>query len=140
MNQISFHSCNQSTMEFELAIEKGMRLKEIQKRFNNAYPFLKLEFYNKPHPEKKLSPNSEKLNPEEKIRKINHSAGHHSIKIDSNRTVADLEQEFWNFFGLSAQVFRKSGNLWIETSLTDTWTLDKQNDIGESFKNNSSEG
>lgn len=137
MNPIDNLYGNYDTMEYELGIEKGMRLKDIQKGFNTAYPFLKLEFFKKPHSEKRLSPSSEKINPEEKIKKIPHHSGHHSIKIGSDRTVADLEQEFWKFFGLSAQVFRKSGNLWIETSLTDSWTLDKQNKIGESFKGSS---
>ena len=28
---------------------------------------------------------------------------------------------------LSAQVFRKSGKIWLETTFTDSWTLKKQN-------------
>jgi hypothetical protein len=27
-------------------------------------------------------------------------------------------------------VFRKSGNLWLETTMTDDWTLQQQNDHG----------
>ncbi len=133
MIKIFNNSCNQRFMELELGINQGMRLIDIQKEFNAYYPFLKLEFFRKPHPEKRLSPKAEKINPEERVKKISRIHDHHSINIESSRTVADVEQEFWDSFGLSAQVFRKSGNLWIETSLTDNWTLDKQNKIGESF-------
>lgn len=136
MNNTFFKSSNYSIMELVLGINQGMRLRDIQKDFNAIYPYLKLEFFRKPHPEKKLSPKAEKINPEESVKKISRIYDHHNINIESSRTVADLEQEFWDSFGLSAQVFRKSGNLWIETSLTDNWTLDKQNKIGESFNNN----
>jgi len=33
-------------------------------------------------------------------------------------------------FGLPAQILRKSGNLWLETSMTNHWTLQQQNDHG----------
>jgi hypothetical protein len=33
-------------------------------------------------------------------------------------------------YGLSVQVFRKSGNVWLETSATDNWTLRQQNNEG----------
>ncbi|MNF16790.1 hypothetical protein D3C80_2199700 [compost metagenome] len=48
-----------------------------------------------------------------------------------------VEKDFWEKLGLSAQIFRKSGNLWIETSLTDDWTLARQNDEGFQLSNNS---
>jgi len=44
--------------------------------------------------------------------------------------VIDLEKMFKNRFNLSAQVFRKSGNLWLETTMTDNWTLLQQNNHG----------
>jgi hypothetical protein len=34
-------------------------------------------------------------------------------------------------FNLSVQVFRKSAGTWIETSVTDDWTLKQQNDEGK---------
>jgi len=33
-------------------------------------------------------------------------------------------------FGLAAQVFRKSGRVWLETIRTDNWTLNDQNKHG----------
>ena len=51
--------------------------------------------------------------------------------IDENLTVAEMEMGFKKQFGVNMQVYRKSGNVWIETTLTDKWTLKKQNQEGE---------
>jgi hypothetical protein len=45
-------------------------------------------------------------------------------------TVTDFENALMDQFGLSAQVFRRSGNLWLETTITDYWTLKQQNEHG----------
>jgi hypothetical protein len=44
--------------------------------------------------------------------------------------VKDLEKIFKDQFSLAMQVFRKSGNLWLETTMTDNWTLQQQNEHG----------
>ena len=43
----------------------------------------------------------------------------------------ELEKIFKDQFGLAVQVFRKSGNLWLETTMTDNWTLQQQNNHGK---------
>ena len=45
--------------------------------------------------------------------------------------VEELERILKKDFGLRAQVFRKSGNLWLETTMTDGWTLAQQNYHGK---------
>ena len=119
----------------ELRIDSEMKIKDIQKEFNAFYPFLKIEFFINPHPENRPSPKAEKIDADKGIKELTrfYESGH--INMDSQRTVAQLEHEFWEAFGLSAQVFRKAGNIWIETSLTDNWTLDKQNQVAEMLNN-----
>ena len=51
-------------------------------------------------------------------------------EISGDMTVLELENLFMNRFGLAAQVFRKSGNIWLETIRTDNWTLKQQNNHG----------
>ena len=53
------------------------------------------------------------------------------ITISPEMTVDELERGFDELYGLSVQVFRKSGKVWLETSVTDAWTLAKQNAQGE---------
>jgi hypothetical protein len=52
------------------------------------------------------------------------------IGINDNMTVAELEKTFLEQFGLAAQVSRNSGGMWLETTMTDTWSLYKQNEYG----------
>ena len=44
---------------------------------------------------------------------------------------AELEEIFETNFGLHVQIFRKSGKIWLETSTTDGWTLNQQNEEGK---------
>jgi hypothetical protein len=118
-----------------LGIEKETRIEDLQKEFNNLYPYLKLEFFRHPASQNKILQKAEKINPAEIIQRLARFYQPGSIHIENKKTVAQLVEDFWEMFGLSVLVFRKSGNLWIETSLTDSWTLDKQNMIGESFSN-----
>jgi len=53
------------------------------------------------------------------------------LDIPDTLTVGELENLFMDRFGLSVQVFRRSGNLWLETTMTDNWTLKQQNDHGK---------
>jgi hypothetical protein len=48
-------------------------------------------------------------------------------------TVAELEQQFSDVYGLSVQIFRHSGKAWLETTVTDKWTLEKQNEQGKAL-------
>jgi hypothetical protein len=52
------------------------------------------------------------------------------LDINDDTTVTDFENALIDQYGLSAQVFRRSGNLWLETTITDYWTLKQQNDHG----------
>jgi hypothetical protein len=45
--------------------------------------------------------------------------------------VSELEELFQEVFGLSVQIFRKSGENWLQTTTTDFWTLNQQNNKGK---------
>jgi hypothetical protein len=115
----------------ELTIEKKSLTSEIQKEFNTVFPYLKIEFY-KPGSAvgKKVVGHLKKDGKQSFGEMIN---GHFPLKIniDSSRTVGQLEKDFWALLGLGVKLFRKSGSLWIETTLTENWTLGKQNLEGE---------
>ncbi|MCB9282875.1 MAG: hypothetical protein H6563_02280 [Lewinellaceae bacterium] len=52
------------------------------------------------------------------------------LSIHGNVKVRSLESSFLENFGLNVQVFRLSGNLWLQTTSTDEWTLHEQNRKG----------
>ena len=114
----------------KVTINDNRKIFAIQEEFNALFPYLKVEFFSKPHsigggsPKKLVKHNSKTLG---ECRTI-HNKG--SITITPNMTVADLEQNFSDVYGLGVQVFRKSGKVWLETTVTDGWTLEEQNKQG----------
>lgn len=115
----------------KLTINDSKKIKDIQNEFNGMFPFLKVEFFSKPHEagggsEKKYMSDANKTIHE--CRTIHHNG---PLEVVPTMTVTDLEKDFQNVYGLSVQVFRKSGKVWLETTNTDYWTLAKHNEVGE---------
>lgn len=110
---------------------KGDRLvREVQQEFTGVYPFLKIEFVKnadkpKDHVKQTLILHNQKLSDAWVYKKTEGN-----LVIDDLMSVTDLENAFMDQFGLRTQVFRRSGNIWLETSVTDSWTLRQQNDYG----------
>ena len=92
------------------------------------FPFLKLEFYRAD--EGNLVPAKRFLPGKYVLQNARHTMSEGDIQVNENMTVSQLEKEFLNVFGLGVQVHRRSGNLWLETTMTDNWTLQKQNEHG----------
>ncbi|MEI7735294.1 MAG: hypothetical protein WCI49_07485 [Ferruginibacter sp.] len=114
-------------------IKADTRISDIKKQFSDVYPFLKIEFFKRPHPKHKLSAEMDRIIADRQISTLTKKITDAQIDIDGKRTVLMVEQDFWELFGLSVQVFRKAMNMWIETSFTDSWTLESQNSEGEIF-------
>lgn len=119
----------------KITINDNRKIFAVQEAFTKSFPYLKLEFFAKPHKpggasSKKLIKHHDKTLGD--CRTI-HKTG--TINITANMTVGELEQHFADVFGLGVQVFRKSGKLWLETTVTDNWTLERQNKEGESLSN-----
>lgn len=53
-----------------------------------------------------------------------------AVAFTDQTTVQALEKQMEESFGLHVQVFRRSGNIWLETTVTDEWTLEFQNEQG----------
>lgn len=116
----------------KITIDRNKQLATIQAEFNDIFPYLKLEFFSKLHG---VGEASAKQNLVSSNRRLEDFIGFKNNKIEltitSAMTVKDLEQNFRNVYGLSVQVFRKSGKVWLETTVTDGWTLEEQNIQGE---------
>lgn len=114
----------------EIYISEEDVLRNIQNKFHEVYPYLKLECYLCPHEPGEGSANNKKLSgdtPIEEIRII-HSFGW--IDISEHRTVAEVEKDFYRDMGLAVQVFRRSRTGWLQTTRTDAMTLGEQNRLG----------
>ncbi|PZR25546.1 MAG: hypothetical protein DI535_17830 [Citrobacter freundii] len=120
-------------MKYVSILSRQRLIHEMQKEFSAVFPFLRLTFYRNQETQDrgmllKPVPNSSSLA----------AAGlkqEGEIEIDGEMTVGSLESLFKDRFGLNVQVFRQSGNIWLETVMTDGWTLQQQNDHGRELSN-----
>lgn len=114
-----------------LEINGERLISDIQQDFGAVYPFLKIEFFRNGkirrdrYPVNKLIPATQPVK----------AAWHYKqekgqLTLSDGMTVTDFENALMDQFGLSAQVFRRSGNIWLETTITDYWTLKQQNEHG----------
>lgn len=110
-----------------LTLLKKKVIRDLQKEFSNAYPYLKLEFY-KTYAGP-VDPLRDRLTPSTLLEDAGLKEDG-TIAIDGDLTVRQLEKKFKHDHGLLAQVSRRSGMLWLETTMTDSLTLEKQNEHG----------
>lgn len=120
-----------------LLIDDSRQIQQIQDDFNMLFPFLKLELFKTTS----FSRNSKSTtnNPlkciDQTLARYRTTFNGKNIIITPEMTVHELESSFIEIYGLTPLVLRKSGNIWLETSITENWTLDEQNKQGEIITN-----
>lgn len=115
----------------KIKIEDNKKIVDIQNEFNKRYPFLKIEFFHHRHGSGEGSELGDMIAPDSMIADCRTIHGEGFIHLEPTSTVEQIEAAFQDSFGLSVQIFRLSGDLWIETMNTDKWTLEEQNSTGE---------
>ena len=115
-------------MEKILHLNYDGSIAEIQQEFNNMYSFLRIQFY-------RISgvgsqPKERKVIVSTSLLRAANLTREGTIVVDNNMTVAELERKFSEDFGLTIQVTRQSGILWLETTVTNNMSLQQQNEHG----------
>jgi hypothetical protein len=113
-----------------LKITENTTIEEIQQEFQRRFPYLKIEFYKTKH---RPGEGSRLKDQYESHLTIGQAAGKDKkgvININGLMKVSELEQLFHEIFEVNAQVYRKSGDIWLQTITTDNWTLAEQNHHG----------
>lgn len=111
-------------------ITNDKKIADIQTEFSEKFSNLKIEFYQTPHEVGEGTKEELKYDPNSTIGEIRKKGSEGDLSIHGNLKVETLESKLAEQFGLNAQVFRKSGNVWLQTTKTDDWTLSEQNDRG----------
>ncbi|PWT77585.1 MAG: hypothetical protein C5B59_03680 [Bacteroidetes bacterium] len=118
-------------MNTHIYIGKEDEVQTVQGRFSCVYPYLRITFFkNKGNHSKLVGDRSISFSPDVKMREINNDFCEGELEINDKTTVSELENTFYKKFGLSAQVSRISGNLWMDASKTGHLTLKDQNEHG----------
>jgi hypothetical protein len=114
-----------------LSVNAERLISDVQSDFSLAYPFLKIEFFRNGNIRMERYAVDKRLGRHLRLKEawfLNKREG--EIEFNDNTTVLEFEKAFMDQFGLSVQMFRKSGNVWLETTITDNWTLKQQHDHG----------
>ena len=122
-----------------LRIAPNRLISDLQKDFNNAFPFLKLEFFRNRNQQLPAFTFQQILPYNNRIADGQIAITDGDIEVNPDMKVKDLEKIFKDQFSLAAQVFRRSGNLWLETTMTDNWTLRQQNEHGREISTDNKE-
>ncbi|MDO8998653.1 MAG: hypothetical protein Q7W45_02730 [Bacteroidota bacterium] len=110
-----------------IKIDKPLMVSEIKKTFSDRFPYLKIEFFKNKHKNLEGSLKKDLITTDFEIKATQKD---NSIVFSETMLVSELEQQFAEKLKLSAQIFRKSGRTWLETTYTDSWSLEKQNEEG----------
>lgn len=109
-----------------LYITSDKLVRDIQQEFSQAFPFLKLEFFTKKAAVKKRISNDQFLSIENVPGK--QGAECKKLFLTPGLTIKELAKTCDELFGVSVSVYRRFSNLWLETSITENFTLQQQND------------
>jgi hypothetical protein len=111
-----------------MQIRNDKTLRDLQNEFNEKFPFLRIVFFE----QKGVGAARKKLDPSKRVGEVRKNQTEGEISLHGKVKVKNLEQHLAQTFGLYAQVFRLSGNLWLLTTSTDEWSLHEQNRKGGS--------
>ncbi len=111
-------------------INDKMTIRQFVAMFSDIFPGLKIEFYKREHSLHGSSSIDDQYDHDIALGEITNNKFNEDIDIDPTKSVIELEQLFESKYGLFIQIFRKSNNIWLQTSSTDNWTLEVQNTKG----------
>jgi hypothetical protein len=116
-----------------MKINETNTIKSIQEAFQKEFAYLKIEFYKQLHAEGEGSAESHITNIDLTITEIQKVKSTGSLEISGDMTVSDVETSIAEMFNIGAQVYRHSGNVWLQTTTTDSLTLKAQTQKAKEF-------
>ena len=109
-----------------MTITPDTHLFNIQLAFSEHFPKLKIDFFKSKHDKNELSSINDEMMEDFVMKDVNPEFKGKVLIFLDHEKVSEFEQRMEQDFGLHIQVFRKSNIIWIQTSTTDDWTLQKQ--------------
>jgi len=110
----------------KLHIDDSKTIAEIQKEFVEVFEYLKIEFFSKAHKVGETSAKKDIIDSSKKLGDIRTVHNAENLMITKDMLVSDIEKVFENTFGIHVQIFRKQNEVWLLTTNSDNWTLEKQ--------------
>ena len=114
-----------------IELKADMTVQDVKRAFHEAYPYLKLEFFMQKHASGEGTSLSQKVDDATQLVDVRGAMKEGTVDVEPQQTVMEMEQLFQEKFNLPVQVFRKSKSIWLETTETDRFTLQQQNELGK---------
>ena len=111
-------------------MNKRQRYQIFRSRSVENFATCVLNFIGQHIPQERDQVTAKKLNPDMNVSDFSAQAVGKEFLVDEQTTISDFEDYLSNELGLNAQVFRRSGNLWLQTTKTDSWSLHEANRKG----------
>lgn len=118
----------------KIEIHDNMMVKDLKRQFHDAFPALKLEFFSGTVHNRESQLDNEAMLKDFGLKQNG------TLIFDAQMKVSEFELMINEHYGLQIQVFRKSGNVFVETTGTDDWTLAQEQTEAESSQNPSDVG
>jgi hypothetical protein len=115
----------------KITIDPKATFESIRLQFKKHFPFLDIHCFKNKHENQQGSSKKSMHQPDTRLSELMNVSGPVSVAFQPTDTVKQFEEKIKDTSGLNVQVFRKSGKLWLETTVTDGWTLQQQNEEGE---------
>ncbi|MEL6658659.1 MAG: hypothetical protein AAFY48_07890 [Bacteroidota bacterium] len=113
-----------------MQIHPNDSIQQVQDRFQAIFPLLQLRFYRLGHQLRASSDQRDEIiDSKRQLSSINAHFEACEIRVDAQTKAGELEMEFARLLGLYVQVVRKAGKEWIQTTNTDEWTLQRQQEV-----------
>ncbi|MFP5470823.1 MAG: hypothetical protein ACLGGV_04445 [Bacteroidia bacterium] len=109
-----------------MLISDDKSLKQLKEEFQGKFPHLSINFYQKAHKTSEGNTNEQMLDENLTIATVRTIHNEGDMSIDGHLKTSTFEQQFRDKFGVNVQVFRKAKDIWLQTTVTDHWTLAEQ--------------
>lgn len=116
----------------KITITANTPLREIIAAFSQAWPHLRLAFYTRPHAEHRGTDPKFSINNLDQTVEATTGIAIQPVLFDitESMSVWEVEQLFEKDLGLHVNIFRHSGNVWLQTTVSDRLTLRQQEERG----------
>jgi hypothetical protein len=107
----------------ELNFNQNTTIGDLKKQFNQNFEAVRIEFYHHSHKDRSASAKEDQIKDQVALKDLIKTGKSIHLEFDRTIKISELEQIFEQDFGLHIQIFRKYGESWLQTTLSDHWSL-----------------
>jgi hypothetical protein len=107
----------------KLNVSGNTQLSDIRAYIRDKFQYLDIAFFESEHHHGEGNMVADKLPYSMTAAEAGDLEKRGTLELDSNTLVGDLEAAFHKQFGLHTQILRKSGDVWLQTTTSDNYTL-----------------